>query len=66
MVIRVFRARTKPGAFEECARLAEEASIPFVDRQPGLLARYTGKAIGAAGEELVMITVWESLEAMKN
>jgi heme-degrading monooxygenase HmoA len=66
MVIRVFRARTKPGAFEECARIAEEVSIPFVDRQPGLVARHTGKGIGAAGEELIMITVWESLEAMKN
>lgn len=67
MIIRVFRARTKPGAFDECVRIAEEVSIPFVDRQPGLLARHTGKGIGAAGEEeLIMITVWESLDAMKN
>lgn len=66
MVIRVFRARTKPGAFEECARLAEEIAIPFVDGQPGLVARHTGKGIGATGEELIMISVWEDLDAMRN
>lgn len=66
MVIRVFRARPKPGAFEECARLAEEVAIPFVDRQPGLVARYAGKGIGVTGEELIMISVWGDLDALKN
>jgi heme-degrading monooxygenase HmoA len=66
MIIRVFRARPKPGAFEELIRIAEEVSIPFVDSQPGLIARYTGRGAGATGEELVMITVWEDLSAMKN
>jgi len=66
MIIRVFRARPNPGAAEELARLAEEVSIPFVDAQPGLVARYTGRGAGATADELVMVSVWEDLEAMKN
>jgi heme-degrading monooxygenase HmoA len=66
MIIRVFRARPQPGTAGEVARLAEETSIPFVDSQPGLVARYTGRGVGATGEELVMVTVWEDLDALKN
>jgi len=51
---------------DELAQLIEEVSIPFVDRQPGLVARYTGRGMDSSGEDLVMISVWESLEAMKN
>jgi len=65
MIIRVYRARPKPGAADELARLAEEVSIPFVEGQPGLQARFTGRGIGATGDELMMITVWEDLDAMK-
>lgn len=65
MIIRVFRARPQPGAVDELASLAEEISIPFVDGQPGLVARYTGRGIGTTGDELVMVTVWENLDAVK-
>jgi len=65
MIIRIFRARPQPGASDELVRLAEEVSIPFVDAQPGLVARYTGRGLGASGEEVMMITVWEDLDAMK-
>jgi hypothetical protein len=65
VIIRLFRARTKPGAFDELTRVAQEVAIPFVDQHPGLVARHAGRAIGATGEELVMITVWQDLEAMK-
>ena len=66
MIIRIFRARPKPGMADELGQLIEEVSIPFVDRQPGLIARFAGRAIGATGEDLVMVSVWESLEALKN
>ena len=66
MIIRVFRARPKPGMADELAQLIEEISIPFVDGQPGLLARHTGRGFAATGDEIVMISVWESLDAMKN
>ena len=66
VIIRVFRARAKPGKADELAQLSEEVSIPFVDGQPGLLARHTGRGVGATGDEFVMVSVWESLDAMKN
>jgi len=66
MIIRVFRAQPMPGTTDELARLAEELSLPYVEGQPGLVARYLGRGAGSTGDELVMITVWEDLDAMKN
>ncbi len=66
MIIRVFRARPKPGKAEELAALVKEVSIPFVDGQSGILARFTGKGVGTTGGEIVMISIWESIDAMKN
>jgi heme-degrading monooxygenase HmoA len=66
MIIRVFRAIPKTGKADELAALVKEISIPFVDGQPGLLARHTGKGVGATGDEIVMISVWENLDAMKS
>ena len=66
MVIRVFRARTKARPSPKLRVSPKRSPSPFVDRQPGLVARHTGKGIGASGEELIMISVWESLEAMNN
>lgn len=50
---------------DEFAELVEEVSIPFVDGQPGLVARYTGRGFGVTGDEVVMISVWENLDALK-
>lgn len=66
MIIRVFRAIPKTGKADELAALVKEISIPFVDGQPGLLARHTGKGIGATGDEIVMISIWGNLDAMKS
>jgi antibiotic biosynthesis monooxygenase len=65
MIGRVFRATPRPGSAEELGKLVEDVSIPFVDSKPGLLARFTGKGLCETGDELVMISVWESLDAMK-
>ena len=65
MVIRIFRAKPRPGGAAEFVELLQEVSIPFVDGQPGLVGRYAG-GVGTTGGELVLVTVWESLEALKN
>jgi hypothetical protein len=66
MIIRVFRARTKPGHTpDELARFAKEITIPFGETKPGLAARYTGRGVGETGKELTMITLWEDLDALK-
>lgn len=66
MVIRVFRATPKAGKEDELLELIRDVSIPFVDRQPGLVARFAGRGLGATGSEIVMVSVWESLDAMKS
>jgi heme-degrading monooxygenase HmoA len=63
MIIRVFRCTPKAGAAEELERLARDVSVPFVDSQPGLVARYTGRG---PGDEMLMISVWQDLDALKN
>ncbi|HLX33058.1 MAG TPA: antibiotic biosynthesis monooxygenase [Gaiellaceae bacterium] len=66
MVIRVFRAQPKQGMADEFAQLVQTVSVPFVDGQPGLVARFTGRGIGRNSDEIVMISIWESVEALKN
>ena len=65
MVIRVFRATARSGMVAELAHLVETVSVPFVDSHPGLVARFAGRGIGASTGDVLMISVWESLDAMK-
>lgn len=66
MLIRVFRAQPKPGKADEFAELVQTISVPFVESQPGLVARFTGRGIGRSDDEIVMISVWENIDALKN
>jgi quinol monooxygenase YgiN len=66
MLIRVFRAQPKPGKADEFAELVQTISVPFVESQPGLVARFTGQGIGRSDDEIVMISVWENIDALKN
>ena len=50
---------------DELAHLVETVSIPFVDSHPGLVARFAGRGVGESRNDLVMITIWKDLEAMK-
>jgi hypothetical protein len=66
MVIRVFRARLKAGhTADELARMAEEATLPSLERERGLVARYAGTGLGETGEEFTVISVWKDLDALK-
>jgi hypothetical protein len=65
MIIRVFRCAPKPGVVDELERLAREVAAPFVDAQPGLVARYLGRGMGGTGDELLMISVWPDPDALK-
>ena len=48
MIIRILGARPKPDMADELTELSEDVSVPFVDRQPSLIAR-TGRGIDATG-----------------
>jgi hypothetical protein len=47
MIIRVFRAGTKPShTAADLARMAKEVTIPSLEGERGLLARYAGTGLG--------------------
>jgi heme-degrading monooxygenase HmoA len=65
MIIRIFRARMQPGMNAEFERMVLELSIPLVEAQKGLIARYSGKPMGSNSDEFVMVSLWEDLAALK-
>ncbi len=65
MIVRVFRAQVRPGMGDAFERLVREISIPLIDTQEGLVARYSGRPVGVNADEFVMVTVWESIDALR-
>jgi quinol monooxygenase YgiN len=63
-VIRVFRARAKPGMVDALEQRAHDEVIPEVSAAPGLVAYYAGRPHGDS-REFVMVTVWEDLDAVR-
>ncbi len=64
MLIRVFRARVRPGKQEEFERLVKE-TIPTVRKHKGVLAVYAGRPIGSNSNEFTFVSVWRDLSDLK-
>ena len=66
MIIRVFRAQPRAGQETAYERLIRVDSMDLVRAQPGLLALYTGQAVGEGPTgEIVMVSVWEDQASME-
>ena len=65
MILRVFRARLKPGARQAFEQLCYEASIPLLRSQPGLVTLHVGRPLPEYPDEFVLVTVWKDLESLK-
>jgi transposase/heme-degrading monooxygenase HmoA len=65
MIMRVFRAKVKPGKLEAFERLCREKSLPHMRQAPGLVALHMGAPIGSRADEFVVVTVWRDLDALK-
>ncbi len=65
MIVRVFRARVRPGKQAEFEALVKKLSIPLVMRQKGLVSFYSGRPLGRSKDEFVMVTVWRDLASVK-
>ncbi len=65
MIIRVFRARVKPGKQKEFENMAKVISIPLLRGQKGLVAYYPGRPTGPKSDEFVMVTIWADLASLK-
>jgi quinol monooxygenase YgiN len=63
-LVRVFRARPKPGKEALLEEQMHEHAIPGVAAAAGLVTYYAGTPHGDTGEFL-MITVWQDLDAVR-
>jgi heme-degrading monooxygenase HmoA len=65
MIIRVFRARVRPGKQQQFELKVRELSIPLVRSQKGLIAFFSGRPMESSPDEFVMVTAWKDLEALR-
>lgn len=64
-VLRVFDVRAKPGQVSALREKLASTSIDVVRGEPGNVGHYFGRLHSAAGDELVFISIWSSLDAVK-
>jgi quinol monooxygenase YgiN len=64
-IVRVFRARVKPGQQANMQQLVRELSIPELSQSEGLLAYYPCEPLGDT-EEFAMVSVWRDLGAVRS
>lgn len=65
MILRIFRARVKPGMRGAYERLVHEKFVPHVRTAPGLVALHVGKPMATAPDVFVVVSVWKDLGALK-
>jgi transposase/quinol monooxygenase YgiN len=65
MIIRVFRARLKPGKRAAFERLCRMVSFPIMRAQEGCLTVAIGEPAPQRPEEFVVVSVWRDLERLK-
>ena len=66
MIVRVFRAKARPGKQDDFLEKARRLSVPLVESSKGLIAYFGGKPLNAGGNEFVMVSIWRNLEDLKS
>lgn len=65
-VLRLFRARTRAGEERAYSEFLRRTTVPFLRRQAGCLEVRVGRSYTATGDvEFVVLTVWDTLEHLK-
>jgi heme-degrading monooxygenase HmoA len=65
MIIRVFRARVQPGKAADFRQFFEGEALPLVRAQEGLVSAEIGWPMPPTDDEFLMITVWDSVDALR-
>ena len=65
MILRIFRARLKPGMRDAFIQLCQESSIPLMRASPGLVTLHVGKPLPKRPDEFVLVSVWRDLASLK-
>jgi len=65
MILRVFRARLKPGARQAFEKLVNDVSIPLLRAQSGMVTLHVGRPLPEYPDEFVLVSVWTDLDSLK-
>ena len=65
MIIRVFRARIKPGCNDEFESFLRNGPIPRIAARPGLIVQHVGRPTAHSPDEFVYVSVWEDVVALR-
>ena len=65
MIMRIFRARVKPGRRDDFERLVVEKSVPIMRKQSGLITIQVGRPMDRRPDEFVLVSVWKDLASLK-
>ena len=65
-ILRVFDVRAKPGKAGLLKQKLSDTSVSVVKGKPGNLGYLFGENISSDGNDLVFISVWDSLESIKS
>jgi transposase/quinol monooxygenase YgiN len=65
MIVRVLRARLKPGKRAAYERLVREHAIPVMRAAPGLAVLHVGQPLPHRPDEFVFVSVWTDLDSLK-
>ena len=64
-VLRVFEVKARPGCVDELKTKLADTSVSVVKGKPGNEGYYFGQLENADGRDLVFISIWASLDAVK-
>jgi quinol monooxygenase YgiN len=64
-IIRIFKARARPGKERELAQKLATTSAGLVKDKPGLLGYFAGRPGQETSRDFLFITMWRHLEGMK-
>ena len=65
MIIRVFRARIRPGYRDEFEAFLREGPMPRIAARPGLVAQHVGCPLQPDSSEFVYVSVWEDVASLQ-
>jgi heme-degrading monooxygenase HmoA len=65
VIIRVYRARVKPGVHEAYERLLREEAVPRMLASPGLVSLHVGTPLEDPPQEFLLMSIWRDLAALR-
>lgn len=66
MIVRIFRARLKPGKRAEFERLCYEKFFSVVRKQPGCITLRISEPLERKPDEFVLVSIWKDLASLKD